>query len=112
VKHLGRLHSLQPLARREWPLVAVLQAACAEGAALLWDQDPGSARRLLGSNSREQPGLRQLLDSLRKGSEKVLPEVWHFFESWPAQIDQVLSQKRSATEVRERLLPLAGLVGY
>jgi hypothetical protein len=111
VKALVHLQALKPLANRQWPQVTVLQAALAEVAALLWDQDRASARRLLESDRQDQPGLLQLLDGLRRGTKDTLPELWAFFAGWPDQVARILSGNLSAIEVRDRLLPLARLVG-
>jgi tetratricopeptide (TPR) repeat protein len=105
------LHRLEPLKEKKVVLGALLLAAQAETAALLWESRPEAALKLLTSEEREQPGVKKLTSLLRSQTVDHFPGLTRLMESFASGVDDALGQE-GAAERRKKLLALGQLVCY
>ncbi|MFL6257684.1 MAG: hypothetical protein ACJ74T_21985 [Pyrinomonadaceae bacterium] len=105
------LHRLEPLKEKKVVLGALLLAAQAETAALLWESRPEAALKLLTSEEREQPGVKRLASLLRSQTIDHFPELTRLMESFASGVEAALGEE-GAAQRRKRLLALGQLVCY
>lgn len=109
---LARLRNLEPLKKGSMVLGAIMLAAYAEVAALMWDSDRNMAIRLLDCQQSDRLGLKQLLLVMLDKSRDLFPQVGELTQSWLEVINEVLIPNNANVDVPEQLLRLGRKISY
>lgn len=105
------IHELDPFGKDHLVLAAILLAAQAEVAGLLYPNNPSSSQALLDNSNLAYPGLAQMLINFL-GKTKELPTMQNVFKKWVPVIDKILKNNLASEVIRKDLVDLAKVVGF
>jgi hypothetical protein len=110
---LAALRELGPMIGGQNVLGAILLAAQAEVAALMWESENETARRLLDSSDDGAPGLKQLLPCFEAGRGERFPALTRLADAFVSGLTEIAAPGGAAGRVpRKTLLALGELVRY